>query len=467
MFDPSVRQQHPSRRAVLGAGMGAWALSDLLDPALPQGPTFRPRCRRVIWLFQSGGPSQLDLFDPKPELVRRNGEDLPASVRMGQRLTAMSGNQATLPMAGSVFRFAQHGESGAWLSDALPETAKIADKLCIVRSLHTEAINHDPAITFFQTGSQIPGRPSIGSWLDYGLGSPNRDLPAFVVLVTKDKGGQPIYSRLWGSGFLPAQHEGVQFRAGADAVLYLEDPAGIDRARRRRMLDTLRGLHEVQREREQDRAIDARIDQFELAYRMQASVPEVADLSDEPESTFALYGEDARRPGTFAANCVLARRLAERDVRFVQLFHRGWDQHGGLPGGLRTQCRETDRASAALVVDLERRGLLDDTLVVWGGEFGRTNYSQGRLTATDYGRDHHPRCFTYWMAGGGIRPGLTYGETDELGYNVARDPVHVHDLHATILHLLGVDHERLTYRFQGRRYRLTDVYGRVIDDLLA
>ncbi|MDA0935375.1 MAG: DUF1501 domain-containing protein [Planctomycetota bacterium] len=447
--------------------MGAWALGDLLDPARPQGTMFRPRCKRVIWLFQSGGPSQLDLFDPKPDLVRRNGEDLPASVRMGQRLTAMSGNQATLPMAGSIFRFAQHGQSGAWISEALPEIAKIADKLCIVKSLHTEAINHDPAITFFQTGSQIPGRPSVGSWIDYGLGSPNRDLPAFVVLVTKDKGGQPIYSRLWGSGFLPAQHEGVQFRAGADAVLYLDDPAGIDRSRRRRMLDTLRELHEVQMEREQDRAIDARIDQFELAYRMQASVPEVADLSDEPESTFALYGEDARRPGTFAANCVLARRLAERDVRFVQLFHRGWDQHGGLPGGLRNQCRETDRASAALVVDLERRGLLDDTLVVWGGEFGRTNYSQGRLTATDYGRDHHPRCFTYWMAGGGVRAGLSYGETDELGYNVVRDPVHVHDLHATILHLMGVDHERLTYRFQGRRYRLTDVFGRVVDDLLA
>jgi hypothetical protein len=463
-FDPTG----PSRRALLGGGLGAIALGDLMRADGERiGTHHAPRCRRVIWLFQSGGPSQLDLFDPKPELLRRTGEDLPPSVRMGQRLTGMSGNQARLPMAGSIFAFARHGASGAWVSELLPQTAQISDRLCFVKSLQTEAINHDPAITFFQTGSPIAGRPSIGSWLDYGLGRENEDLPAFVVLVTKDKGGQPIYARLWGSGFLPAEYEGVQFRAGADAVLYLKDPAGIDRAARRRMLDALRGMHELQQVREQDPAIEARIAQYELAFRMQASVPEVTDISDEPESTFALYGDDARRPGTYAANCLLARRLVERGVRFVQLFHRGWDQHGGLPAGIRTQCRETDRASAALVLDLERRGLLDDTLVVWGGEFGRTNYSQGNLSATDYGRDHHPRCFTYWLAGGGVRAGATHGATDELGYNVVRDPVHVHDLHATVLHLLGIDHERLTYRFQGRRYRLTDVHGRVVDGLLA
>ncbi|MFO1053078.1 MAG: DUF1501 domain-containing protein [Planctomycetota bacterium] len=460
-----------SRRTLFAhswSALGALALRDLLgDDAAARPPQFAPRCRRVISLFQSGAPSQLDLFDPKPELVRRNGEDLPASVRMGQRLTAMSGNQAKLPLAGSVFRFARHGESGAWISELLPQTAQIADRLCFVKSLHTEAINHDPAITFFQTGSQIAGRPSIGAWLDYGLGSDNRDLPAYVVLVTKGKGGQPIYSRLWGAGFLPSRHEGVQLRAGADPVLWLQDPPGIDRDRRRRMLDDLRELNGIAQQREQDPELESRIAQFELAFRMQRSVPEVTDLRSEPDSTFALYGEDARNPGTFAANCLLARRLIERGVRFVQLFHRGWDQHGNLPNDIRTQCRETDRASAALVTDLARRGLLDDTLVAWGGEFGRTNYSQGKLTPTDYGRDHHPRCFTWWLAGGGVREGTSYGETDELGYNVARDPVHVHDLNATILRLLGIDHERLTWRFQGRDYRLTDVHGRVVDGLLG
>ncbi|MCC6782830.1 MAG: DUF1501 domain-containing protein [Planctomycetes bacterium] len=459
-----------TRRALLAhCGLGGIALRSLLrdDEPLPGGLHHAPRARRVVWMFQSGGPSQLDLFDPKPELVRRNGEDLPASVRMGQRLTAMSGNQARLPLAGSVFRFARHGESGAWLSELLPNLAKVVDRLCFVKSLHTEAINHDPAITFFQTGSQIAGRPSIGSWLDYGLGTDNRDLPAYVVLVTKGRGGQPIYARLWGPGFLPSRHEGVQFRAGKDAVLWLENPPGIDVPRRRRMLDRLRGLHELARAQEGDPALDARIAQYELAFRMQRSVPEVTDLRDEPESTFALYGDDARTPGTYAANCLLARRLLERGVRFVQLFHRDWDHHGNLPSGIRGECAQTDRGSAALVADLARRGLLEDTLVVWGGEFGRTSYSQGKLTPDDYGRDHHPRCFTYWLAGAGVRAGHVHGATDELGYNVVADPVHVHDLHATVLHLLGIDHERLTYRFQGRRYRLTDVHGRVVRDLLA
>ena len=426
-----------------------------------------PRVKRVIWLFQSGGPSQLETFDPKPELVRRNGEQLPDSVRKGQRLTAMSGNQSSLPLAGSIYEFAQHGESGAWVSELLPYTASIVDRLCFVKSMYTEAINHDPAVTFVQTGSEIAGRPSIGAWLDYGLGPSCRDLPSFCVLVTRNKGGQPLYSRLWGSGFLPAEHQGVQLRAGADLVLYLDDPKGVSRKARRRMLDSLRRLHELRLERDGDPALRARIAQFEMGWRMQTAVPEVADLESEPASTFELYGPDARRPGTYAANCLLARRLVERGVRFVQLFHQGWDQHGNLPNAIRTQCRETDQASAALVSDLERRGMLDDTLVVWAGEFGRTNYSQGKLTAKNYGRDHHPRCFTVWLAGGGIRAGYSHGSTCELGYNIASDPVHVHDLQATVLHLLGIDHERLTYRHQGRRFRLTDVHGRVVPELLA
>ena len=379
----------------------------------------------------------------------------------------MSGNQAQLPLAGSPFKFKQQGESGAWISELLPKTAEIADKLCIVRSMHTEAINHDPAITFFLTGSQISGRPSMGAWLAYGLGSMNEDLPAFVSLVTKDKGGQPLYARLWGAGFLPARHQGVQFRAGPDPVLYLNNPGGVSDESRRRMLKALRKLHEIQEARESDPTIAERTAQAELAHRMQTSVPEVCNISEEPDEVFELYGEEARKPGTYAANCLLARRLIERDVRFVQLFHQGWDQHGSLFGGLRTQCKETDRASAALVVDLERRGLLDDTLVVWGGEFGRTNYSQGKLTKTGFGRDHHPRCFSMWMAGAGVRPGMTWGATDDFGYNITRDAVHVHDMQATLLHLLGVDHERLTYRFQGRRYRLTDVHGKVVKALLA
>lgn len=426
-----------------------------------------PRAKRIVYLFMSGGPSQMDLFDYKPRLNADNGKELPASIRMGQRLTAMSGHQATLPIAGSKFRFKQHGESGAWMSELLPHLAGVADELCFVKSVYTEAINHDPAITFIQTGSQIAGRPSLGAWIDYGLGSTNENLPAFCVLVTKNKGGQPLYARLWGSGFLPSNHQGVQFRAGQDPVLYLNNPPGVSRTSRRLLLDRINELHELEYERRIDPVIRERIAQSEMAFRMQASIPEVADVSSEPESTFELYGPDSKTPGTFAANCLLARRLLERDVRCVQLFHKGWDQHGGLPAGITQQCAEVDQASAALVTDLRTRGLLDDTLVVWGGEFGRTAYSQGKLTPNDYGRDHHPRCFTTWMAGGGIKPGMSYGQTDEYSYNIVENGVHVHDLNATLLHLLGVDHERLNFKYQGRRFRLTDVEGEIIHDILA
>jgi len=464
-----------TRRHFLGGsalGLGAMGLDQVLGDG-PSGngllgaPHFRPRARRVIYLFQSGGPSQLDLFDPKPRLIAENGKELPESVRRGQRLTGMSGNQASLPLAGSIFDFKQHGGSGAWVSELLPHTAGIVDQLCFVKSMYTEAINHDPAITFFQTGSEIAGRPSMGSWISYGLGSENGDLPAYCVLVSKNKGGQPLYARLWGAGFLPSRHQGVQLRAGKTPVLYLTDPEGVAPRTRRKSLDALRALHWLERERTGDPELETRIAQSELAFRMQTSIPEVTDLSDEPDETFELYGEAARDPGSYAANCLLARRLAERDVRFIQLYHKGWDQHGGLPAGLRQQCIETDQASAALVIDLKRRGLLEDTLVVWGGEFGRTNYSQGKLTETDYGRDHHPRCFTMWMAGGGVNAGYEHGETDDYGYNIVRDPVHVHDLNATMMHLLGVDHERLTFPYQGRHFRLTDVHGRVVEELLA
>jgi uncharacterized protein (DUF1501 family) len=421
----------------------------------------------VIYLFQSGGPSQLETFDYKPLLNEKQGEQLPESVRMGQRLTGMSGNQATLPLAGSIFKFAQHGQSGAWMSELLPHTAKVADDLCIVRSLYTEAINHDPAITFLQTGSQISGRPSIGAWLNYGLGSENDNLPAFVVLITKGKGDQPLYSRLWGTGFLPTRYQGVQFRSGKDPVLYLNNPPGEDSASRRMLLDRLKELHEIEAEATGDAELSARIGQYEMAFRMQSSVPEVTDVASEPQHIFDLYGPDAKTPGTFAANCLLARRLAERGVKFIQLYHQGWDQHGRLPNGIKVQCRDTDQPAAALLADLKQRGMLEETLVVWGGEFGRTNYSQGKLTATDYGRDHHPRCFSMWMAGGGVRGGTVYGETCPFGYNVVSDGVHVHDFHATLLHLLGIDHERLTFKFQGRDYRLTDVHGHVVKEILA
>lgn len=469
-----------SRRQFLnrfGMGLGGLALADLLCPAtqaraagtpgLLAEPHFPPQAKRVIYLFQSGGPSQLETFDYKPLLNEQHGQQLPESVRRGQRLTGMSGNQATLPLAGSIYKFAQHGPVGAWISELLPQTAEVADELCIIRSMYTEAINHDPAITFLQTGSQISGRPSIGAWLNYGLGSDNENLPAFVVLITKGKADQPLYSRLWGTGFLPSRYQGVQFRAGKDPVLYLNNPEGIDRDSRRNMLDRLRELHELELEATGDAELNTRIAQYEMAFRMQASVPEVTEISGEPEHIFDLYGPDAKTPGTFAANCLLARRLAERGVKFIQLYHQGWDQHGGLPAGIKRQCSETDRPAAALIRDLKQRGLLDDTLVVWGGEFGRTNYSQGKLTATDYGRDHHPRCFSIWMAGGGVKAGTVHGETCPYGYNVIADGVHVHDFHATMLHLLGIDHQRLTYRHQGRDFRLTDVHGNVVKEVLA
>ena len=474
-----TRRQFFGRAA---AGIGVAALASMLQPSTllagsdpegrpaPVGPHFAPRAKRVIYLFQSGAPSQLDLFDHKPKMREYFNTDLPESIRMGQRLTTMTSGQARFPVAPSIFKFAQHGRSRAWVSELLPHVASIADELCFIKTLHTDAINHDPGMTFIQTGAQIPGRPSMGAWLSYGLGAENHDLPAFIVLISQGSARRPsqaLFSRLWGTGFLPSEHQGVQFRGQGDPVLYLSDPGGVDRVSRRRMLDAIAGLNARQLERTGDPEVNARVAAGELAFRMQASVPGLTDLSSEPESTFELYGEDARRPGTYAANCLLARRLAERGVRFIQLYHRGWDQHGDLPSDIRLQCGDTDRASAALVIDLKRRGLLDDTLVIWGGEFGRTIYSQGTLTETDYGRDHHPRCFTVWMAGGGIRRGLTYGATDEFSYNILENPVHIHDMNATILHCLGIDHTRLTYRFQGRDFRLTDVHGVVVKDILA
>jgi hypothetical protein len=427
----------------------------------------RPRAKRVIFLFQAGGPSQIDLFDHKPTLNQRHGQQLPEEIRRGQRLTGMSGNQASLPLVGSPFKFQQHGDSGAWVSELLPHTARVADELCFVKSMHTEAINHGPAVTHMQTGSQFPGRPSMGAWLSYGLGGENDNLPTFVVMVTSNKGGQPLVSRLWGSGFLPSKHQGVRFRSGDEPVLYLNNPRGIRASTRQDMLETLSQLHRLQGRQDLDPQIQARIAQYEMTGRMQASVPDAVDLSSEPESTFRLYGEAARTAGTFAANCLLARRLAERGVRFIQLYHQGWDHHGNLPAGIRGQCQETDQPAAALVQDLKSRGLLEDTLVIWGGEFGRTNYCQGKLKGANFGRDHHPRCFTMWLAGGGVKPGVSIGETDPFGYNIARDPVHIHDLHATILHLLGVDHQRLTFKYQGRQFRLTDVHGHLVSDMLA
>ena len=457
-------------------GLGGAALSGLFRNATAEmnslsgilpSPHVTAKAKRIIYLFMSGGPSQLDLFDYKPKLNEMNGQDLPESIRKGQRLTTMTSNQARLPMAGSAFKFARHGKCGAWVSELLPYTAKMVDDLCIVKSLHTEAINHDPAITFFQTGSQMAGRPSFGSWLSYGLGSANENLPAFVVLISKDRIDQPLYSRLWGNGFLPSIHQGVQFRSGKEPVLFLKNPDGVSGESRRKMLDRLAELHALQYQDLGDPEINARVAQYEMAYRMQTSVPEVMDISNEPASVFDLYGDEARKPGTFAANCLLARRLAERNVRFIQLYHPGWDHHGGLPNNIKHQAKDVDRASFALITDLKQRGLLDDTLVVWGGEFGRTNYSQGKLTATDYGRDHHPRSFTGWIAGAGFKGGISYGETDEFGYNVVENPVHVHDLQATLLHTLGIDHEKLTFKYQGRRYRLTDVHGIVVKDLLV
>ena len=442
------------------------AQEPIVNPGLSGLPSLPAKAKRVIYLFQSGAPSQLDLFDHKPGLADLRGSELPDSIRQGQRLTGMTSSQPSFPIAPSKFQFARHGSSGALISELLPYTAKIADDLCFIKSMHTEAINHDPAITFMQTGSQIAGRPSMGAWLSYGLGSQNSDLPAFVAMIS-GTGDQPLYDRLWGSGFLPTRYSGVKFRPLGDPVLYLSDPPGMSRQLRRDFLDDLAALNELKLQEAGDPEITTRIAQYEMAFRMQTSVPELTGISGEPASTFDLYGEDARKPGTFAWNCLLARRLCERGVRFVQLFHRGWDQHLELPKNIALQCKTTDQPTAALLQDLKQRGLLDDTLVVWGGEFGRTAYCQGKMTPDDYGRDHHPRCFTVWLAGAGIKPGTTLGETDDFSYNITHDPVHVHDLNATILHLLGVDHKSLTFKFQGRHHRLTDVHGEVVAGILA
>jgi hypothetical protein len=432
-------------------------------------PHFAPRAKRVIYLFQSGGPSHLELFDYKPKLRDLHGTELPDSIRQGQRLTGMTSGQKSFPVVAPKFSFQQAGQSGAWISELLPHTAKVVDDLCIIRSMNTEAINHDPAITYIQTGSQQPGRPSLGSWLSYGLGSDAQDLPAFVVMISHGSGAdanQGLLERLWGSGFIPSSHQGVKLRAGSDPVLYLNDPPGIDRDLRRKMLDSLAQLNERKRSQAHDPEIATRIAQYEMAFRMQTSVPELTDLSQESASTFDLYGPDSQRPGSFAANCLLARRMVERGVRMVQLYHRGWDQHGGLATNIPKQCRDVDQPQAALIADLKQRGLLDETLVIWGGEFGRTVYGQGGLQ-DDYGRDHHGRCFSVWMAGAGTKAGLVYGATDDYGYNITAQPMHIHDLNATILHCLGIDHERLTFRQQGRDYRLTDVHGTVVTDILA
>lgn len=456
------------------------ALSSLINPLSAKneltrmfndqriGPHFTPKAKRVIYLFQSGGPSHMELFDYKPELNNREGQDIPESILQGQRLTGMSSGQASLPLVGSRFSFSQYGQSGMHFSELMPHTAKIADELCMIKSMHTEAINHDPAVTFMQTGSQFSGRPSIGSWTSYGLGSDNENLPSFVVLITKGKqGGQPLYARLWGNGFLPSQHQGVQFRAGKNPVLFLENPAGVSSEKRREQLDYLNKLGKLSYDENLDPEVLSRMEQYEMAYRMQTSVPEIMDTKGEPDYIYDMYGEDSREPGTFAANCLLARRLAERDVKFIQLYHQGWDAHGGLPNLMKRQCGETDQASAALITDLKQRGLLEDTLVIWGGEFGRTSYSQGQITKDNYGRDHHPKCFSLFMAGAGVKKGFTYGTTDDFGYNITSNPVHVHDFQATLMHLMGVDHERLTFKYQGRRFRLTDVHGHVVEDILA
>lgn len=469
-----------TRRQFFGrasTGIGAAALASLFQQkgqasngALPELPHFPAKAKRVIFLHQSGGPSQLDLFDYKPDLLKRQGSELPDSIRMGQRITGMTSGQSSLPVARSIFNFQQAGQSGMWLSELLPHHAKIADEICLVKTVHTEAINHDPAITFLQTGSQQPGRPSTGSWVSYGLGSESQDLPAFIVMISQQNSlnaDQPLFSRLWGAGFLPSRYQGVRMRGGRDPVLYLANPPGVSRPARREMLDALSKLNELRAAEYHDPEIETRIEQFEMGYRMQASVPELTDLSKEPDSVFELYGPDSRKPGTYAANCLLARRFAERGVRFIQLYHRGWDQHNDLPRDHALQCKGTDQPSAALILDLKQRGLLDDTLVIWGGEFGRTVYCQGKLTDSNYGRDHHPRCFAMWMAGGGIKKGFVLGRTDDYCYNIVEDPVDVHDMQATILHCLGIDHTRLTYKFQGRSFRLTDVAGVTVKKILA
>ncbi len=476
--DLNATQDFLNRRVFLrngSAALSATALAGLLPRDAKAGPghgfpNFPAKAKRVIYLFQSGAPSQMDLFDPKPGMKEHHGKDLPDSIRKGQRLTTMTSGQKTFPIAPSIFKFARHGKSGQWMSEVLPHLAKEADELCFIKSMHTEAINHDPAITFCQTGHQLAGRPSIGSWLSYGLGTENEDLPAYVVMTSWGTGrpnDQPLYDRLWGAGFLPTQHQGVKFRNSGDPVLYLSDPKGINRRMRRDMLDEIAKLNRKDRQVVGDPEIDARISQYEMAFRMQSSVPDLTDVSKEPKHILDSYGPDVLKPGTYAANCLLARRMAERDVRCIQLFHMGWDHHGGLPNAVKGQCRDTDQPTAALIADLRQRGLLEDTLIVWGGEFGRTIYSQGKLTATNYGRDHHPRCFTVFLAGAGVKKGFSLGTTDDYCYNITEDPVHVHDLNATIMHLLGVDHKKLTYRFQGRDYRLTDIHGHLVKKILA
>ncbi|MGJ8698141.1 MAG: DUF1501 domain-containing protein [Verrucomicrobiaceae bacterium] len=485
--DPfTVNRRHFFKKST--TGIGGMALASMMAKGAGEnlggilgGPQIAPKAKRVIYLFQSGGPSQFELFDNKPHLRENHGVELPKEAR--GRETGMSSNQSSIPMAGSVCTsFGRYGKSGQEMSDFIPWHHKIADDICIMRNVYTDAINHDPAITFIQTGAQIAGRPCLGSWLSYGLGTDNSDLPNFIVMVSKNGGGQPLYSRLWGSGFLDSRHQGMQFLAGKDRVLYLSNPEGVSAKSRRSMLNKLNELNREAFEKELDPEIESRIAQYEMAYRMQSSVPEVSNIDNEPQSTWDLYGEEAKDPGTYAANCLQARRLAERGVQFIQLYHQGWDAHGGLPGSMKDRCAKTDRASAALVMDLKQRGLLDDTLVIWGGEFGRTAYSQGTLTKTNYGRDHHQDCFSMWMAGGGIKGGITVGHTDKYGAKIVNadgvpvtpdkhhytpDAIHIHDLQATILHQLGIDHEQLSYKFQGRRFRLTDVHGKVVKHILA
>ena len=478
-MNPEHIRLQTRRKAVLqagSAGLGVPALATLLraeqerNPlggltALPHIP---PRVSRVIWLFQSGGPAQMDLFDYKPELQHRFGEEVPESIYPAERKTTMTSGQTSFPCAPSSLKFSQQGQSGIWMSEAMPHLARHADRLCVIRSMYTEAINHDPAATLFQTGSVIPGRPSMGAWISYGLGTENADLPAFVAMTSNGsaKTGQPLYDRLWGAGFLPGRYQGVRFRGQGDPILDLSDPAGVTRIQRRRMLDSVNRLNRLQSATVKAPEIETRIAQYELAFRMQMSVPDLMDLSEETKETLEAYGPNAQKPGNYAFNCLLARRLAERGVRFIQLYHRGWDAHNNTPVQIRSQCSDTDQPTAALLHDLQQRGMLDDTLVIWGGEFGRTIYCQGKLTSKVYGRDHHPNCFSYWMAGGGIQPGLTYGATDDYSVNVVENPVHVHDLQATVLHQLGIDHERLTFRSQGRDFRLTDVSGRVVSEIL-
>ena len=481
--DSLSHAQQLNRRLFLsrsGTALGATALGSLFLGDTTRGESVAtasegitavsPRAKRVIYLFQSGAPSQFESFDYKPKLEKISGQELPDSIRQGQRLTTMTSGQDSFPIAHSIFKFAQHGSSGAWVSELFPYTAKVVDDLCFVKSLKTDAINHDPAITFCQTGFQLAGRPSIGAWVAYGLGAMNEDLPAFIVMVSRGTGrqaGQPLYDRLWGSGFLPGKYQGVKLRAGDDPVLYLANPAGCTTQLRRDMLDDLVALNQEKHGTTGDPEILTRVAQYEMAFRMQTSVPDLTDISQEPKHVLDIYGPDVYKPGTYARNCLLARRLAERDVRFIQLYHMGWDQHNDLPDHMSKQCRDTDQPSAALVQDLKQRGLLDDTLIIWGGEFGRTVYCQGELTSKNYGRDHHPRCFTMWLSGGGVKPGLTYGATDDFSYNIAENPAEIFDLNATLLHLLGIDHKQLTFRYQGRDFRLTDVHGRLLTDIIS